>query len=81
MDASLSTVELAFAIPRPVGSAVVRNRLRRRIRSIVSSLFASGEISGAQVLVICRPAAAELSFSELSETVTELVRRHGRRAS
>ncbi|MEZ5168102.1 MAG: ribonuclease P protein component [Acidimicrobiales bacterium] len=32
------TTRIAFAIPRSVGSAVVRNRIRRRIRAMIHDL-------------------------------------------
>lgn len=56
-----SEVRLGFAIGRKVGGAVVRNRLRRRLRAAVAEL---GPPPGAYLL-IARPEAAGLSFAEL----------------
>jgi ribonuclease P protein component len=59
---------MAFAIGRPVGPAVVRNRLRRRLRVIVRQHdFAPG-----YWLIGARPRAVELSFDQLQATMLEL---------
>jgi ribonuclease P protein component len=58
---------LAFAIGRRVGKAVVRNRLRRRLREAARHLT----LPSGTYLVRANPAAATLSFQELS---THLVR-------
>lgn len=52
---------VAFAIGRPVGAAVVRNRTRRRLRAAISEL---APVSG-DYLVSVTPAAADVSFDEL----------------
>jgi ribonuclease P protein component len=62
---------VAFAIGRKVGGAVVRNRLRRRLRSILRSLdLAPG---GYLVGVTPDPAASSLSFAQLSALVRQAV--------
>jgi ribonuclease P protein component len=66
---------VAFSIGRPVGSAVVRNRLRRRLRAIVAGLArgdAPAHASGS-LLIGARPTAVELSFDQLEDQVKALV--------
>jgi ribonuclease P protein component len=58
-----SRPEVAYAITRQVGSAVVRNRLRRRLRAILSEQAASLPV-GAYV-VRTGPAGASMGFDEL----------------
>ncbi len=58
---------VAYAVGRPVGSAVERNRLRRRLRAVVS---ASGPAPGAY-LVSAGPGARDLGFEELRTTVAK----------
>jgi ribonuclease P protein component len=53
---------LGFAINRKVGNAVVRNRLRRRLREIAR---ATGLDTGVW-LVSAAPGAGEASFAELT---------------
>jgi ribonuclease P protein component len=58
-------VRVAFAIGRRVGPAVVRNRVRRRLRAAFLELRpAPGDY-----LMACDPATASLSFSELKALV------------
>jgi len=73
--------EVAFAIGRRVGGAVVRNRLRRRLRDLAR---ASALPSGAW-LISAGPGAATAPFRELAAwwhgAVAELTARAGGRAA
>jgi ribonuclease P protein component len=51
---------VAFAIGRRVGPAVVRNRLRRRLRDELVILARDGRLSAGTYLVGLAPAAAGL---------------------
>jgi RNase P protein component len=51
---------VAFAIGRRVGSAVVRNRLRRRLRDEVARLASDGQLRPGAYLVGLSPAAVEV---------------------
>src|SRR5688572_14087191 len=57
---------------RKLGSAVVRNRVRRRIRSILRDLGPRIE-PGWDILIVCRPAAATTTQAELGATLTRLM--------
>ena len=62
---------VAFAIGRRVGPAVVRNRMRRRLRAVAAELAATAALAPGDYLVAARPAAAELPFATLrSEMIT-----------
>jgi ribonuclease P protein component len=54
---------VAYAIGKAVGPAVVRNRLRRRLRAIVRNR--AELVSSGSYLIGARPAAAHLTFEEL----------------
>lgn len=58
---------MAYAIGRRVGGAVVRNRLRRRLRSIVSA----AALRPGAYLVGAGPEAAALEFGELQAVVSQ----------
>jgi ribonuclease P protein component len=60
---------VAFAIGRTVGSAVVRNRVRRRLRSALAEL----EVPVGTWLVSVSPEAAALDYEHLSRDVAEAV--------
>ena len=57
---------VAYAVGRKVGNAVVRNRVRRRLRAAVAE---TAEIRPGAYLVAAAPAAARLSFDELRRDV------------
>jgi ribonuclease P protein component len=63
---------VAFAVGRPVGTAVVRNRLRRQLRAALREL----EPADGLYLVTVHPSAARQSYSdlqaELSSALTEV---------
>jgi ribonuclease P protein component len=61
---------LAFAIGRRVGPAVVRNKLRRRLRAVASELAVSGALAPGDYLVAASPAAAAAPFTALRSGMT-----------
>jgi ribonuclease P protein component len=62
----------AFAIPKRVGGAVVRNRVRRRLREILRSLPL---LEGFDVVITVRPEAASSTFYALKQEMTTLLKR------
>lgn len=56
-------VQVAFSIPRSVGSAVARNRLRRRLRAAAAEVAPA--LPGGALLVGVSPAAAQLDWPDL----------------
>ena len=65
----LGHVRYGFAISRRVGGAVVRNRLRRRLRELVRELPPDG---GYDLVVVLRPASVQASYSELRTALRSL---------
>ncbi len=57
---------------RKLGNAVVRNKVRRRIRSILRHL-GPRIAPGWDMLIICRPASASVSQHELAATLERLL--------
>jgi len=67
-------VRVAYAISKPVGSAVVRNRVRRRLRSILAGIDrAPRSLPPGVYLVWVRPGAADSSFDELRRHLLEAI--------
>ncbi len=56
---------------RRVGGAVVRNRVRRRIRGILRGWDHAG--AAWDILVVARPASADASYAELGAALTRLL--------
>jgi len=69
---SWSRAEVAYALGKKLGGAVVRNRLRRRLRAIVST--ESAGLSPGAYLVSAGPGATDLSFDELRAAMSQAVR-------
>lgn len=66
---------LAFAIPKRVGGAVTRNRVRRRLRAIFADLV-SGDadaVPSGALMVSVAPDAVNRTFTELKHDVTRLL--------
>jgi len=61
---------VGYAIPRTAGPAVVRNRLRRRLRAVVREL----PLGSGDYLISAAPPAAELSFEQLRGHVRQAAR-------
>jgi ribonuclease P protein component len=61
-----------FVIRKALGNAVVRNRLKRRLRHIMRDLDAPASGS---IVLLARPSAVGLSFAALERQVTELLDR------
>ena len=68
-----------FAIPKRVGTAVTRNRVKRRLRAIVER---SDHPRGWDFVIYAFPPARDADYAALTQSVERLVRRirSGRRA-
>ncbi len=64
-DVSAGAARFGFTISRKVGGAVVRNKIRRRLRALVAALGPGVAHAGCDYVIIARPAAAERSYAQL----------------
>lgn len=65
---------VGFIVSKAVGTAVVRNRTKRRLRAIMGSRL-SGIPLGCDVVVRANPAAARATYAELCRDVGRLLER------
>ena len=70
----LARSRYGFSVGRRLGGAVVRNRVKRRMREIVRALPLE---AGWDIIFIVRPKAATASFANLEKTVRGLLTRAG----
>ncbi|MDR7451083.1 MAG: ribonuclease P protein component [Armatimonadota bacterium] len=70
----LAVRRLGIVVPARVGSAVRRNRLKRRLRE-ASRMAAALLPSGTDVVVVGRPPAGEAPFAALQDSVRALFNR------
>jgi ribonuclease P protein component len=72
---SADRAAVAFALPRRVGSAVTRNRVRRRLREICRDLTQSGELPVGSYLFTTRGDCTQIRFTTLRGHVLTAVQR------
>ncbi len=72
----LETTRFGLATGRKLGGAVVRNRVRRRLREVLRAMAPSFQ-PGWDVLIIARPAIVEADHQVLVEALRRLLRRGG----
>ena len=78
---------MGIVVSGKVGNAVVRNRVRRRLRAALSELLAEGVRPEAchagrpsfEMVVIARPSAAQATYRELHGTLERALARSGLR--
>ena len=75
-DESIGAPRLGFAVPKAVGNAVVRNRIKRQLREIVTGRLEGQPATNDYVLVVRQglPEAAEANGHDwLAERVDEVL--------
>ena len=68
-DPAVAPPQVGFAVSRALGNAVTRNRLRRRLRAILSN----SDVPNGLLLFGGRPPLGELTFAELEIRVAALL--------
>jgi len=76
LNTDADSVRFAFSIKRTVGNAVVRNRVRRRLREACRIMY-PGFSPGWDVLVMAGPRSAGADYKALEAELRELMRRAG----
>ena len=66
---------LGIVASRKVGGAVVRNRVKRRLREVGRALWPRVRPDGRQLVFIALPAAAGAPFDDLAADAADLMRR------
>ncbi len=66
-------LELGFSVSRKVGNAVVRNRIRRRLRECFRPLL--GDVKPGLYVIVARPSAAKAAFQSLQRDVRYLLKK------
>ena len=75
-DPLSSSTAVAFAISRAYGPAVRRNRLRRRLRAILTELDRTATLPPGMMLIGARPrGGVELTFDQAASELRTIVER------
>jgi ribonuclease P protein component len=77
-EAATNTLRVGFTVTKKVGNAVVRNRIRRRLKAAASQLFAENGRSGWDYVVIGRARALDESFDIILRDLRYAIRKTGK---
>lgn len=68
---------VGYTVTTKCGNAVVRNRIKRRLRALVREIFPEGAKAGQDYIIIARheakPDAAEVPMGELREALVKAI--------
>jgi ribonuclease P protein component len=70
-DSSLQNAHVGYAIGRNVGGAVLRNRIRRQLRTLFDAK--SDQLPAGWYLVGAQPRVGAMTWTDLGVTVDQLV--------
>jgi len=71
-------VRVAIVVSRKIGKAVVRNRVRRRLREALLALLREGGLKPSfDVMIVARPSAAEAPYADLKASLRTALARAG----
>jgi ribonuclease P protein component len=75
LDQSLPVVRVGFTVSKKVGNAVVRNRVRRRLREIARQVIPDRARPDLDYVLIGRQGALERDFAQMRQELVEALKR------
>jgi len=70
-----TTPQVGFVVSRAVGNAVVRNRVRRRLREIARQVIPGQARADLDYVLVGRQGALERDFSQMRQELVEALKR------
>lgn len=71
LDDSLDTINVAYSVGKKVGKAVIRNKVKRRLRSLVREH--SNQMPNGDYLVMVSPRVVDRRFNELRDEMRAIL--------
>jgi ribonuclease P protein component len=65
------TMRVGFTVTKKIGNAVVRNRMKRRLRALARELLPTRGVAGADHVLIGRSSGIERDFATLRTELTK----------
>jgi ribonuclease P protein component len=65
------TMRVGFTVTKKIGGAVVRNRMKRRLRALARELLPAGGVPGADHVLIGRDGGIERDFALLRQELAK----------
>jgi len=75
VDLSLPVLRVGFTVSRKVGNAVVRNRVRRRLREVARLVMPDQASAALDYVLVGRQGALERDFAKLQQELVEALKR------
>lgn len=76
-DENFSPPEIGFTTTKKIGSAVIRNRCRRRLRAMCDAVMSRYDAKGRQFVIIARSDTVTRDFQQLTKDLQWALRRLG----
>jgi len=70
-----STVRVGYTVTKKIGNAVVRNRMKRRFRSLVRDIFPTQAVVGADHVLIGRSTGIERDYATLASELQRALKK------
>ena len=72
--AATTIPRVGFTVTKKIGNAVVRNRMKRRLRALARELLPTGGVPGADHVLIGRGGGNERAFSSLRDDLAKALK-------
>ena len=69
-----TSLRVGFSVSNKLGKAVVRNKLKRRMRAVIMGLLPMPKY---QIVIVAKLPAANMSFAEIQKEITRLLYKAG----
>lgn len=70
-----AAMRVGFTVTKKIGNAVVRNRMKRRLRALVRDIFPDHGVGGADHVLIGRSGGVERDYAKLGDELRRALKK------